>query len=273
MSDAPVVRAFPRRPIVLAADPAAARRRMLLLVGALLLFLPLIWFGSSTLQERALRADLRARGVEAEVLTAEGSCLSRRGITGDTPSGCNLDIRYRVQDAHGGGEREAEVYLPGAAPLVFAPPALYDPEDPERVMTRADVERGQPFMNVAVPIVLFTLLPLLALLAWAASGRGALKQAAADPRPAIVPIVRAARHAQTNRLDIWFQRPDGGEGLRSYKSGGPLLVAPPPEATPGQQWVLALLTAKGWPILLDQELAELDLTDAERAAIWQAARG
>lgn len=272
MSDTAAVRAFPRRAIALVANPAATRRRTLLLVGALLLFLPLIWFGYTTLQERALRADLRARGVEAEVLTADGSCLSRRGITGDTPRGCNLDIRYRVQDAHGGGEREAEVYLPGAAPLVFAPPALYDPEDPDRIMTKADVERGAPFMNVAVPLVLLTLLPLFALLLWFATGRGALKQAAANPHPTIVPIVRAARHAQGNRLDIWFQRPDGGEGLRSYKSGGPLLVAPPPEAPPGQQWALALLTPKGWPILLDQDLKELNLTDEERTTIWQAAR-
>jgi hypothetical protein len=271
MNAHPIVHAFPDRAIALAPDPAATKRRRLQLAGVLLLFVPLIWFGYSTLHTRALRADLRTRGVPAEVLSAEGSCLSRRGITGDSPRGCNLDIRYRTRD--GGAERTASVYLPGAAPLVFAPPVLYDPEDPGRVMTKADVERGDPFMNLAVPLAAFTLIPLVALLVWFATGDGQLKRAAAAPRPTIVPVLRATRDKQ-GRLAIVFPRPGGGpDGRALFATGEPLLVTPPAGAPAGSQWAAALLTAKDWPILLDQDLARLDLTPDERDAILRAARG
>lgn len=273
MNEHPVLHAFPGRPLAVVRDAAHRRRRLLMLIGALLLFAPLIWFAATTLQTRALRADLGQRGVAAEVLSAEGSCLSRRNITGDTPSGCNLDVRYRVRPEHGGGEREASVYLPGAAPLVFAPPVLYDPQDPGRVMTEADVQRGDPFMNLAVPIFFFSVIPVIALLIWFATGDGALKAAAARPRPGIVPVERAVRDPKSNRLDIWFPRPGGGPpGKAAFRTGGPLLVTPPAGAPAGQQWALALLGTKDWPILLDQDLKALDLTDAERAAIQAAAR-
>lgn len=270
MNDHPVIRAFPDRPIALAPDRAGTRRRRLQLIGVVLLFVPLIWFGYSTLHARALRADLKARGVQAEMVSAEGSCLSRRNITGNTPSGCNLDIRYRTQE--GGAERTAKVYLPGAAPLVFAPSVLYDPQDPSRVMTRADVDRGDPFMNLAVPLAAFTIIPILALLIWLATGNGRLKQAAAAPRPGIVPIQRATRDKR-NRLEVFFPNPAGGpDGRALFASGGPLLVTPPAGETDGRQWALALLTAKGWPLLLDQDLARLDLTPDERETILRAAR-
>lgn len=271
MNDHPVLHAFPGRPIALVRDPAKTRRRAMLLVGAMLLFVPLIWFGASTLHTRALRADLRARGLPAEVLNAQGDCYSRRNVTGDTPRGCNFDIRYRTRD--GGPERTAKVYLPGAAPLVFAPAVLYDPQDPSRVMTRADVDRGDPFMNLAVPIVLFTLMPLVALLVWLATGDAALRRAASAPRPGIVPILRVTRDARTNRLRVFFPRPGGGpDGAATFATGGPLLVTPPPAEGEGRQWALALLTDKGWPVLLDETLSRLDLTPDERGAILRAAR-
>jgi len=272
MNDHPVLHAFPRRPIALVRDPARARRRLVLLIGALLLFVPLIWFAASTLHSRALRADLRARGVPAEVIDAQGNCYSRRSISGNTPRGCNLDIRYRTRadDA----ERSAKVYLPGAAPLVFAPPVLYDPQDPARVMTKADVDRGDPFMNLAVPFVLFTLLPLVALLVWFATGDGKLRKAAAAPRPGIVPILRATRDPRTNRLQLFFPRPGGGpDGAATFASGGPLLVTPPAGGAEGRQWALALLAEKDWPLLLDEGLSRLDLTPEERESILRAARG
>jgi len=272
MSDVPVVQAFPKRPIALKVVAGDARRRKLMLVGALLLFLPLVWYGYSTLQRWSLRDDLRERGVKAEVLNAEGSCLSRRGISGDTPRGCDYDIRYAVRPEHGGGEREASVYLPGAPPLVFAPSVLYDPQDPARVMTERAVQQDDRIVDIAIPTVLLTLLPLIALLVWFATGKGALRQAAAAPRPAIVAIERAVR--RQGRLDVWFRKPDGkGQGLRSFRRGGPLLVAPPAGAPPDQQWALALLAANGHPLLLDETLAELELTEVEREAIYRAARG
>lgn len=272
MSDVPVIQAFPKRPIALKVVPGDAWRRRLMLIGALLLFLPLVWYGNSTLQRWSLRADLRERGVKAEVLNAEGSCLSRRTISGDTPRGCDYDIRYAVRPEHGGGEREASVYLPGAPPLVFAPSVLYDPQDPDRVMTERAVQQDDRIVDIAIPTVLLTLMPLLALLVWFATGNGALKAAAAAPRPAIVAIDRAVR--RPNRLDIWFRKPDGkGQGLRSFKKGGPLLAAPPAGAPPDKQWALALLSLNGHPILLDEGLTELELTEAERAAIYLAARG
>ncbi|RJF88147.1 hypothetical protein D3874_14910 [Oleomonas cavernae] len=272
MSDVPVVQAFPKRPIAIKVVAADVRRRRLMLVGALLLFLPLVWYGNSTLQRWSLRADLRERGVTAEVLNAEGSCLSRRGVSGDTPRGCDYDIRYAVRPEHGGGEREASVYLPGAPPLVFAPSVLYDPQDPSRVMTERAVQQDDRIVDIAIPTALLTLMPLLALLVWFATGKGALVKAAAAPRPAIVAIERAVR--RQNRLEIWFRKPDGkGQGMRSFPKGGPLLVAPPPGAAPDKQWALALLNLSGYPILLDEELAELELTEAERGAIYRAARG
>jgi len=272
MSEHPILHAFPNRPIALVTDPAAQRRRRLALVGILLLFVPLIWFSAKTWQERTLRADLRERGVQAEVISAEGSCYARRTISGDQPKGCNLDIRYRAQGED--QERSASVYLPGRAPLVFAPPVLYDPEDPSRVMTQANVEGEQSIVNVAIPLAFFILIPAFALLAWLASGDRALRQAAAAPKPAIVPILRAARNPRNNRLEIWFERPaDGKEGFAIFPTGTPLLVMPPPGSPPDRQWAAALLTPKGRPVLLDQELARLDLADGERAAILRAARG
>ena len=60
MSDVPVIQAFPRRPLEIVRDPGHARRRKLMLIGALLLFLPLIYYCYSTLQRWSLRDDLRA---------------------------------------------------------------------------------------------------------------------------------------------------------------------------------------------------------------------
>jgi hypothetical protein len=274
MNNAPVIQAFPRRPIGLIEKPGQARRRAIWLVVILLLFIAPLWYGYSVWQRTSLRADLAQRGVSADVVSAEGECLSRRQITGDSPRGCNFDVSYRVRDEHGGGVRQAKLYLRGAAPAAFAPPVIYDPGDPNRAMFAPEVRDGERMMNVAVPIVLFTLVPALGLLGWFAGGRSALAQAAQAPNPTIVAIDRAVRDPRTGRLDIWFDRPDGnGQGLKPFPTGGPLLVAPPPGAAPERQYALALLNAKGWPLLLDQELGELDLTAEERAAVQRAAMG
>jgi len=50
-----------------------------------------------------------------------------------------------------------------------------------------------------------------------------------------------------------------------------LLVRPPAGAPEGEQWLLALRSPKGRAYALDANLRDLDLTEAERAAIRNAA--
>lgn len=269
---APVLDAFPRRPIGLANAAKTARSRRLWLIGAILLLLPIIYVAYSAWQRTSLRADLVARGVDADVLRAEGSCLSRRSPSGSTPRGCTYSITYQLRDEEGGGTREGSIFVPGAGPRVFAPPARYDPQDPSRIMSVADIERGEPFMNVAVPIGLFGGLAALALLVWYSMGRKSLAAAAAAPQPVLVPVRRAAVADKTNILQVWFERPDGSEGRQNFAGHGPLYVQPPAQSAPDASLALSLAGPKG-PILLSQDLRELELTDAERAAVIAAARG
>lgn len=262
MSDA-VLTAFPRRPIALAGAAKDRRSRQLWLAGALLLLLVPIFVGYSAWQRMSLRADLDARGVGADVIDAEGSCSSRRGIT----LGCTYQVRYRLRPEDGGGERQGSVYVPGSGPRIFAPPARYDPQNPDRIMSEADLARGEPFMNVAAPIGAFALLSGLCLLVWYAIGKPTLTRAAAAPRPVLVPIIRTAQRPKTNILDVWFERPGGGEAMQGFANVAPFTV----EAG-DRRLALALLGPNDKPILLRHDLSELDLTEEERAAILAAAR-
>lgn len=266
MHDA-VIDAFPRRPITLADTAKNATSRRLWLIGAILLLLPVAYVGYSAWQRTSLRADLVARGVDADVMRAEGSCLSRRSVSGSEPRGCTYSITYQLREEEGGGTREGSIYVPGAGPRVFAPPARYDPQNPDRIMSVADIERGEPIMNVAVPIVLFGLFSGLCFLVWHAMGNKALTAAAATPQPVLVPIRRAAVRDKTNVLEVWFGRPDGSEGKQGFAGSRPLTVGSAPDHA------LALLGPGNRPILLRHDLAELRLTEAERAAILQAAQG
>ena len=271
MTASPIVDAFPRRPLSLTKSPEHTRRRLLWLLGVVALAILPLYGIVSDLRMRSLRNDLLERGVEGEVLSADGSCLSRRQITGDEPRGCNFEITYRLRKEEGGDVRTAEVWLSGSAPGVFAPPALYDPQDPSRVMLKPEVER-EPELDTRVGSSLLMLIPALALLAWFATGRGALAKAARDPRPVVVPIERTVWNGQARRTEVWFERPGGGNPLRNdfRENDGPLL-ARPPDAADGRQYALGLLTPKGVPVLLDKELKMIDLSEEERAAVLRAA--
>ena len=60
----------------------------------------------------------------------------------------------------------------------------------------------------------------------------------------------------------------GKELLQVFAKGKePLLLHPPAGAGSDNPWALAVLSPRGRPILLDSDLATLDLTAAERNAI------
>lgn len=274
MSSSPVLAAFPRRPIALVTPPARKRGRIVGLVVCLLLFGPSLYWGVATWNETSLRADLRARGVEAAATgDAEGTCTARRErLSGsETPRGCDFTVTYTLRPEEGGGERTGQVRLEGRAPI-FTPDAWYDPQDPSRVMLKPEIDRD-PDWSQRWNWAILLLLPLIGLLWWWFSGRGGLKRAAAQPDPLVAPIEQAIRQMPANRLTIHF-RPPGAPRV-SVKAFGPgeqpLLVRPPAGAPEGQQWVLALRSPKGRAYALDANLKDLDLTDEERAAIHNAA--
>ena len=274
MSASPVVDAFPRRPINLVTTPQRRRGRIIGLIVCLLLFGPSLYWGVTRWNEASLRADLRERGVmAAETGDAEGTCTARRGrLSGsETPQGCSFTVTYTLRPEEGGGERRADVYLSGRAPI-FTPSAWYDPQDPSRVMLRPEIDRDPSWSQNAAPFLLL-ILPLVGLLWWWFSSRAGLARAAASPEPLIAPIETAVRQMPANRLTIRF-RPPGAAGVsvKVYGPGQePLLVRPPADAPQDQQWVLALRSPKGRCYALDAGLTDLDLSAEERAAIHNAA--
>jgi len=263
MSDA-VLDTFPRRPIALAAKHKDRKGQLLWLLGGLALMLAASYFSYDLWRDSRLRADLNARGVSAEVLDAEGTCTSRRGSS----LGCNYTIRYRLRPGEDSDVREGDVYVPGDGPRVFAPPARYDPQNPDRIMSEADLERGKPFMSAAVPIAIPGVLGALSLLVWHAMANRSLVRAAASPRPLLVPVSRVEAVANTNINMVHFRRPDGSEGKQRFNLSGPLTI----QSSDGRTMALALLGAKDRPVLLSHDLTELELTADERAAILAAAR-
>jgi len=264
VAHAQLIEAFPRRPIALVKPAGRARTLRNALIIILLLFLPGLYWGWSLWQDQQLREFLRTRGVEAEVVDAQGSCWSRRQISGDAPRGCNLDIQYRLRPEHGGQVREADVWLDGRQPI-FTPPALYDPADPSRVMLRPEAERDLRWSEwIGVPIALA--IPFAGLLLWLFGRKHQLEGAVGDPKPLTVPVEKMVRRGDL--LETWFRRPDGKEMLQVFPQGKmPYLLNPPPDAGSDRPWALALLSPRGRPILLDSELGELELSAEERAAL------
>lgn len=184
MSASPILDAFPRRPIALATTPGRRRGRIIGLVICLLLFGPSLYWGLIRWQEASLRADLRERGVPAAATgDAEGTCTSRRArLSGnDTPQGCDFTISYTLRSEEGGGERQAKVHVAGRAPI-FTPQAVYDPQDPSRVMLRPEMERDPGFSESSTPFFLL-ILPLMGFTWWWFTGRRGLAKAAASPDP------------------------------------------------------------------------------------------
>lgn len=264
---APVLDAFPRRPLALAHAERDRSTRKYWLVGAIALLLLAIYWGWGEWRQASMRADLRARGEPAQVEQAQGSCTSRRSISGRNPIGCNYTIHYRVRSDEGGALREAQVYVPGEAPLVGTPPVRYDPLDPSRVMSDADVERDKPFMDWGVPILAPAIISFLAILVWFALGHKRLARAAATPKPILVPVDNVEPIEKTNILRVHYRQPDGSAGKQDLNGFGPLLTI-----ADGREQALALLGPKDRAILLSHDLRELALTSDERSAILTAAR-
>ncbi|HYD11804.1 MAG TPA: hypothetical protein VEC11_03050 [Allosphingosinicella sp.] len=274
MSASPVLAAFPRRPIALVTTPKHRRGRLIGLAFCLLLFGPSLYWGVVRWNEASLRADLRERGVMAAATgDAEGSCTSyRRRLSGtETPKGCSFTVTYTLRPEEGGGERQADVWLDGRAPIL-TPAVWYDPQDPSRAMLRPEIDRDPSFSQWAAPFLLL-ILPLVGLLWWWAIGRGGLAKAAASPDPLIAPIEQATRHMPSNCLTIHFRPPGAARAsVKAYGPGEePFLVRPPADAPPDQQWVLALRSPKGRSYALDVGLRDLELTEAERSRIYEAA--
>jgi len=271
---ASVIDLFPRRPLGLRADPARRNKRILLLVLSLLLALPAFYWGYQSVHSAMLRADLKARGVRAaETLDAEGECTSRRSRYGGTesPIGCWLDVTYRLRPEEGGALRTAPAHLEGRAPI-FTPTAIYDPQDPDRIMLEPEMERPMTWSELIGPIFLL-LFPAVALLFWFATSRRGLARAARNPDPVIVPVEKVIR--QPGRLTIHTRLPGASRpyGDTFTKSESPLQVPPPAGAGADQQWVLALKSPSGRHYVLDSQLAWLDLPEDERNRLLSAARG
>ena len=263
-----VLDAFPKRALKPVTAPGYARKRILGLFITVLLVLPSLYLFNKVASEASLRRDLRARGVEAEILDSDGRCTSRRQITGDNPLGCNLEISYRTEKDHGGETLTADVWLDGSAPI-FTPPAVYDPQDPSRVMLKPEVERDAEPDEFILALVLLAL-PAAGLLLWFATGQGRLAKAARQPRPMLVRIERVV--GQQNWAEYWV-RPDGaGDDVRALLpiSQKPFLVQPPGGAAEGA-WALALRDHKGRPLMMDEGLSSLDFTSEERQVLRAAA--
>lgn len=266
-----IVDIFPRRPIKLANVPGRAKRRIMLLVLAALLALPALYWGNKAWQSQSLRQDMRARGVEAaSVSDSKGDCTSRRQrLSGsESPIGCEVTLTYELRPEEGGGTRTATLHLDGRMPI-FTPRVYYDPANPDRAMLKPEVDRELSWSETIGPAFLL-LLPAIALAFFFFGGRRGLAKAAADPKPLTVPIEKVMHHQ--NKLYV-HSRPPGAERAvvdAFTNPATPLLVRPPDGAPEGQQWALALMGAKR-PYLLDSQLADLDLTEAERSDVLGAA--
>jgi hypothetical protein len=271
---ASIIDLFPRRPLGLRADPARTKRRILLLAASVLLALPALYWGYQSVHSAMLRTDLKARGVRAaETMDAEGNCTSRRSrySGAETPIDCWLNVTYRLRPEEGGAVRTEPAHLEGRAP-VFAPTAIYDPQDPGQVMLEPEMERPMTWSELLGPVFLL-LLPAIALLFFFASSRRGLARAARNPDPVVVPVEKVIR--QPAKLYLHTRMPGAARPCVDVFANPamPLLVPPPPDAPADQQWVLALRSPRGRPHVLDSELAWLDLTDEERSRLLSAARG
>jgi hypothetical protein len=265
---------FPQRPLRLRTDPKRTRLRALGLAASVLLALPALYWGSQAVGSAMLRADLKARGVRAaETMDAGGSCTSRRSRLSGTESaiGCWFDITYRLRPEEGGEERTAQAHLEGRAPI-FTPTAIYDPQDPSRVMLEPEMERSMTWSELIGPIALL-LLPAVALLAFFATSRRGLAKAARNPDPVIVPVEKVIR--QPGRTTIHSRMPGAQRPhADTFRNPETALLVPPPAGSPAdQQWVLALKSPQGRHYVLDSQLAWLDLPEDERNRVLSAARG
>jgi hypothetical protein len=139
-------------------------------------------------------------------------------------------------------------------------------------MLKPEMDRDMTWSELLGPIILL-LLPLAGLAWWWGTARRGLAAAAARPDPVIAPVEKAIRQMPSNRLILHF-RPVGD--TRSWITAlgpgeEPLLVRPPAGAAEGEQWLLALRAPRGKAYALDAGMKDLELSEAERAAIRNAA--
>jgi len=268
---ASIIDVFPRRPIALAKDSKRWRDRMLLLVAVLITALPSLYWGHISWQRAALQQDLRARGVQAdEVIEAEGDCYSRRNrySGAERPIDCWLTLTYRLRPEEGGRVITAPAHLDGRMPI-FTPPAFYDPQAPERVMLKPEMDRDLGWDETFGPYFLLVIPAILLGLFFATARRG-LAAAARAPHPLAVAIEYVGR--APNKYWVRFRAPAAAKShVDTFRGATPLMIAPPPGSPPGEEWALALLSPNGRPYLLDARLAWLDLSEEERAAVLAAA--
>ncbi|HYJ53271.1 MAG TPA: hypothetical protein VEW04_08860 [Allosphingosinicella sp.] len=271
---ASVVEAFPRRPIKLVRDPKRRNWRIVLLAVALLSALPALYWGSKAWTSSQLRADLRARGVQAaETMDADGECTSRRSRISNSarPIDCWFTVSYRLRPEEGGTERKTQMHLLGGSPI-FTPPVFYDPQDPERAMLQPEMEREMTWSELIGPVALL-LIPGMILLAFFFTARRGLAAAAAAPQPIVVAIDKAVR--SPGRLFLHTIAPGASKAVVDTFSDptAPLLVPPPLGGSGDRQYALALQSPMGRHYVLDSALALLDLSPGERSAVLEAARG
>jgi hypothetical protein len=266
-----IVSVFPRRPIALAKDKPRRRRRALLLVAVLLSALPSLYWGNISWQRARLQQDLRLRGVQAdEVIKADGNCTSRRNrySGAERPVDCWLTLTYRLRPEEGGAVVTAPAHLDGRMPI-FTPPAFYDPQAPERVMLKPEMDRDLGWDETFGPYFLLIIPAILLGLFFGTSRRG-LAAAARAPQPIAVAIEKVGR--APNKYWVRFRAPGAAKSyVDTFKGTTPLTIQPPPGSPPGEEWALALVSPGGRPYLLDARLAGLDLTEEERAAVLAAA--
>lgn len=265
MSHVAVINAFPRRPIALIADPKAGGKRLLWLAVILLCFLPGLYWAWILQSSAGLKQDLLDRGVVAEVLRAEGTCFSRRQITGNAPRGCDYEVEYRLRPEDGGGTRTADVRLDGTRPVV-TPELLYDPQNPDRAMFRPEMERSRRWQEwIGVPLML--IFPIGGLIIWFLLRKDGWAEALADPRPAALPVSRLVR--LNKGMQVWYYpEPGGKEQVQGFREGSTPFLLHNPNGNPDDPpYVLALRHPVGRYLLLDREMPRLALTAEERARL------
>jgi hypothetical protein len=245
------------------------------LLTILVLSTPSIYFAADLVRQEILRDDLRQRGVDAKVLDEHGECRSARNryTNAVRSTGCTIQLSYQPRPEHGGEILHAKVSLLEEPYSSDVLPALYDPQNPNRVMLDSEVHRQLSGDEIALPIVSLSL-PLLPVIAWIALGRFGFAAAARHPVAEIVPILGAVRVLRPRRLDVRFRRTSGTRTfVDSFMDAAePLLVRNPdaPDSAT-QQWGLALVGRRGRAYLLDRALVYLDLTEQERVTILQSA--
>ena len=180
---------------------------ILLLAATLLLALPALYWGYQSWHSagaarrparprRPRRRDAGRRGrLHLAAQPAERHRAADRLL---------VRLTYRLRPEEGGALRKAQVHLEGGAPI-FTPPAIYDPQDPGRVMLEPEMERDMSWSELLGPFFLL-LLPGRDPARLLRDRRGAASpKRRADPDPLIVPVEKVIR--QPGKLYLHTRAP------------------------------------------------------------------